>query len=349
MIYRVTFEPRAPIFFGLNTHARKGAALVHSDTLHAALIDAAALAGLPVVDIAEHLRVSSVFPCWSGIFFYPKPYLPVPAENSTPDEHKPSADRKRLKSIRWVSETLLDAWLRGDHRPFVQEGAIETIASDAMITAEEAKKIGVLPDKLVVRDLAPAVTVDRISSAASPFERRGIRLWHKKSDDDTRENVKAWFLADVPNSHKADFEKTVELLGIYGLGGERSIGYGHFDNIEFDHQPNVPWLQSLPGAPEPDMFYTISLYLPTENEVQAGVLDSPAAYDCTIREGWIHDRVGTTFFKKSTRMCLEGSVFKKVAEQHGEIRDVRPDAFHADHPVLRLGKAFEFFFRKGEK
>ena len=164
----------------------------------------------------------------------------------------------------------------------------------------------------------------------------------------SRENVRAYFLADVPDDSKADFEKTVELLGIYGIGGERSVGYGNFEVIQFDHQPQIPWLQPSVAKPQPNLFYTMSLYLPSQHEVQSGVLDPPAAYDCTIREGWIHGSAGTTYTKKSTRMCLEGGVFKRVAQQHGELRDVTPDEFNRPHRVYRCGKAFEFPFHRHE-
>ena len=341
MLYRVILEPTAPFYIGHNTHARKSAAIVHSDTLHAALIDVAALIGSPLKDAAPNLRVSSLFPCWNGLYFYPKPYLPVPQSEQTTQMDGTNVDRKRMKSIRWVSEKILEAWLTGDPAPFQNHGVLKDIGGEALALAEEASPRGhLLPQKLVMRSLAPAVTVDRISSRTTPYERRGVRV-------NTREGVKAYFLADVPDSLKADFENLVDVLGIQGIGGERTIGYGAFHNTEFEPNPPIPWLAPAPGTPPPNLFYTVSLYLPSLEEVTKGALDEPAAYDCTLREGWIHDIAGTTTFKKSTSMCLEGGVFRKVADSHGEVRDVRPEDFSA-HPVWRSGRAFEFFFNRPE-
>ena len=74
--YRIELRPRSPIHRGIHGHASKSGAAVHSDTLHAALMAAAALDGGMDLDALRALRLSSLFPCWRGMDFYPKPFLP---------------------------------------------------------------------------------------------------------------------------------------------------------------------------------------------------------------------------------------------------------------------------------
>lgn len=352
-LLRVLLEPLAPVYTGPHGRARKSGALVHSDTLHAALIDVAALAGLPLIDVAESLRVSSVFPRWRDTLFYPRPFLPPPValDASTPKS------RKRWKSVRLLSEPLLKVWLAG--RP-LQENDVTVLGGSCAITTAEVDADTCLPDTLFCSDTLPAVVIDRVASRTTPFDRRVVRL-------NTAEGAGAWFVAEIEDSWRTAFEAVVRLLGEQGLGGERSVGYGHFrvQSIE-------PWTPGLivnaaqipypmpeeccigvdfskraSRVIETEMFLTLSLYLPKHEEVAQGVLRTPAAYDCALRGGWIHDRAGSGDRKRSLRMCVEGSVFPKVADRPGTVRDAAPAGY--PHPVWRSGLALPVFFRFAEE
>lgn len=326
-IWRVTIEPLAPFFAGPHTRARKAGALVHSDTLHAALMNVAALTGSPVLEEAERLRVSSLFPFWKDIFFYPKPFLPPLAVEREGDQEQ----LKEWKSVRLVSEGLLRAWLE---RHVAEFREIDFSLGDLAVLKSELDGKPRLPSKVVLEELAPAAVVDRAGGGTTPYERRGLRV-------NTDKGCGVWFFVDLEGDSGPEFEKLITHLGEQGLGGERSVGYGRFDVLSIDPYGDVDLFSPVEDA---DAFLTLSLYLPTEQEVRAGVLEDPAAYDCALRGGWIHSISGSEQRKRGLRMCVEGSVFQKVGNEHGEVRDVRPESF-TRHPVWRSGLAFAVPFR----
>lgn len=321
-LYRIQIEPRAPFFLGLGSHARKAGVLVHSDTLHAALVSVAARTGSPLLEHAQQLRVSSMYPYWKSIYFYPKPFLPVPREESAKDDPKAG---KRWKSIRLISEGMLTAWLAGDTAL-----SDNTEALDDGLAALKTECAN-LPRPLhgfLDRGLAPAVTVDRCGAGATPFDRRGLRV-------NTDEGVGAWFLAELDEAQVVSFHDVVDLLGTNGLGGERTVGYGQFDILGIEPCPPDGVFAPCPQA---DAVMALSLYHPTRDEAEAGVLDGIAAYDATVRGGWL-DAATTQGGRprRALRMCLEGSVFPKTGNGPlGDVRDVRPEGFGA-HPVWRSG------------
>lgn len=335
---RVCLEPVSPLYTGQLGRARKSGALVHSDTLHAALVSVAAQIGSPRtggLEAARELRVSSVFPFWSDLYFYPRPFVPPPKQQESADP----ADRKRWKNVRLLSEGALRLWLAQDPRLYDEH--VTTMPEPGFAVLQTELKGRPWPlDGLMKDDLSTAVTIDRISNAATPFERRCLRL-------NADRGCGMYFLADLDGLPADALRETVERLGERGLGGERGVGYGHFNllRIEPIADPEIP---SEPDA----MFMTLSLYLPTEGEVAAGVLAGRAAYDTAIRGGWIHDVAGTGQRRRSLRMCLEGSVFPAVAATRpprraaaGEVRDCAPESFKA-HPVWRSGLAFPYWFRR---
>jgi CRISPR-associated protein Csm4 len=329
-VYRVHIQPGAPFYNGAHSRARKAGALVHSDTLHAALVSVAAMRGSPLLNRAETLRVSSLYPGWAGLWFLPKPFLRPPGADDTAN---PLA-RKRWKAIRLVSEGVLTAWIAGTLTEADLAG--DAPAGCALLNSEVPPG-NHLPHTLVAEETTAAVTVDRRNAGTAPFDRRGLRV-------NTAEGGNAHFLVDLEDAEVEEFRDLAGLLGEQGLGGERTVGYGRF-RVESLEPVNGGLFAPSKSA---NAFLTLSLYLPTEAEVSAGVLETPAAYDCTLRGGWIHSAGGTPQRKRSLRMCIEGSVFRKTAPKHGEVRDAAPASF-TRHPVYRSGLAFEipFQFKEG--
>jgi CRISPR-associated protein Csm4 len=318
-VYRVLIEPLAPFFAAPHSRVRKSGALIHSDTLHAALMSVAVLTGSPLLDRARDLRVSSLYPYWESVFFYPKPFLRPP---ETPEQHD-VRKRKHWKSVHLVSERVLAVWLDNDAKTF---GQVETLGESLAVLPRDLEGLPPPPGRIAAADHAPAVTVDRCGAGTTPFDRRSIRV-------NTGEGCGAYFLVDLEEADRPGFEDLVRHLGSQGLGGERSVGYGQFEVRGLEVHSSA--LFKKDGA---DAFLTLSLYLPTREEVAAGVLDAPAAYDCALRGGWIHGLGGTDQRKRAQRMCIEGSVLRKAGQSRGEVRDLRPEGY--PHPVWRSGLTF---------
>lgn len=323
-LYRIQLEPVSAFYAGAGSRASKSGAVVHSDTLHAALLAAGALTQSPLLDAPERIRISSVYPFWKDIYFCPRPFLPLPG----PYTEDGVAGRKRWKSVRLVSERVLTAWLEGDQN---LRDRTELIGGNAAVFADELRGKSAPPATLVLSELQPAATLDRRGGTTTPFQRRGLRV-------DTVVGCGLYFLADLDAVLLPEFEAALARLGELGLGGERSVGYGRFEVLSIEPLPALPI--KAPSKPA-NAILTLSLYLPTRAEVEAGVLETPAAYDCALRGGWIHSLAGAESWKRSVRMCLEGSVLRRPpdVEPAGEVRDVRPESFTA-HPVWRSGLAF---------
>lgn len=319
-VYRMDIHPRAPLHQGIHGRAPKSGALVHSDTLHAALIAAAAATGAHVDDLERmrELPMSSLYPTLHGKPLYPKPFLRPPGADNNRERPEDDQDHKRWKKLRLVSEAMLRAWLTGDVDTF---DACELRDGVAALTGEfpEWPGSGLLADARHT-----GVVVDRNGADATPYDRPMVWV-------NAKEGVGLYCLVEAGDGDGPWLEEAFTRLGWAGLGGERASGLGGFD-VARCAPDAVPKFAN--GAA--NRFMTLGLYLPRKDEVDAGVLDAPAAYDCVLRGGWIHGVAGAEKAKHALRFCLEGGVFNGSADNPGDVRDVRPDGW--PHPVWRSGR-----------
>ena len=315
-LLRVTLEFKGAIHQGTASHAKTSGALVHSDTLYSALLHTAAtLHRTAFLEAYDKIWVSSVFPVWENIHFYPKPHLSPPRQDGE------NTDRKRWKSIKLVSENLFSAWLAGNED---QVREAQDLGSGLAVTKAEYHSLQQrLPRRgFIHKDVLTSAVIDRITNGATPFDRPVLRV-------NASEKVHAYFLAQVPEDLEPAFRETMEALSMAGLGGRLAVGCGAFVVRAIE-----PFSFSTPYISEPIAFVTVSLYLPTREEVAAGVLDGPASYECTVRGGWLYG--ADTHAIRAVRMCLEGCIFKHIGKgYYGEVRDVSAGAL--PHRLWRSG------------
>lgn len=333
-VYRLDIKPLAPLHRGIHGHAAKSGAVVHSDTLHAALAASAAAAGAGPDELQRFrtLRVSSLFPSLWNAPLYPKPFLPLSrnAEGRTEDNDPKAA--KRWKQVRLVSKKVLNAWLQGKGEDV--KGAV--VRDGTAVFEQEFPEHDWPRHGLVNTQRQTGVVVDRDTAAATPYDRSLVWI-------NTDEGAGLYCFVEAEEKEGPWLAEAFERLGYAGLGGNRTSGFGAFKlekcaPLEIQGQTRIFSFACVSPC-DFKMFMTLSLYLPTREEVNAGVLDAPAAYDCTLRGGWIHGVAGTDRARHALRLCLEGSVFNKVGDRHGEVRDVAPEDH--PHPVWRSGLAFE--------
>lgn len=294
---------------------------VRSDTLFSGLVAAALARGImrdlfPDGVASAPFLLTSVFPCWYEVPFYPRPFLPAP----------PSDQGRPWKRIRFVSEQVLASWLAA--RPL---GLVDHDGDPAF--AISAAELGTrkFPQTLQRITTAPANLVDRRISAATPYQRGQLLI-------NTAEGAGLFLLADLEPQHLAPFQLALAELGALGLGGERSTGMG-----TFELQSMEPYPGPLPPGNSGSHFVTLSLLSPTRDEVEAGLLED-AAYDTIRRGGWIWWGADTGLRKRKLRMLTEGSVLRHLGRAHyGAAVDVTPAAFTRGR-VYRWGKAFPIFF-----
>ncbi|MBE6753237.1 MAG: type III-A CRISPR-associated RAMP protein Csm4 [Ruminococcaceae bacterium] len=140
-------------------------------------------------------------------------------------------------------------------------------------------------------------------------------------------------------------EMLMQQLGIGGIGGKISSGYGSFvaETLPFDGNAGgqLGLLYSMLTAEEADYFITLSASLPQEEELAGVVGDAEIAYSLIRRAGFVQSFAygGEPLKKKTQHFFCAGSAFRR--RYAGALYDVAPrdEQWTRPHPVLRYGKA----------
>lgn len=241
---------------------------------------------------------------------------------------------KTVRKVVWLSESLFYDWTAAKLGAKDLETRAKLIPDNgALVTERELKALHTLyqgPDgrvRLWTMSEVPRVTVDRVTNASSVYQAGQLRfvpgggLWCAFAGLGTA----GW-----------DTKRIAALLthlGHFGLGGERSSGYG-----QFDVHPQVT-TRTVPDAR--DYFITLSNCYPQESE--RALLEDEAAYDLILRRGWMSSPGGSDLRRKSVRMIRAGSVLRVpgTPAPYGDLVDVTPDVFRANggHNVWCYGYA----------
>ncbi len=275
----------------------------------------------------EPFFLTSAFPFAGEVRFYPKPLRPPTHDEET---------AKRWKSIRWVSERVLEQYRqgepislepmrdarRGERRLLLQAGAI-------LIHPEEWDALKGFwdyerDDLCVYREaVVPRVTLDRITNAS--------QIWHFGEVHFTQ-GCGLWFGVQFGEAgFEARFSACLRLLGDTGLGGERGAGRGLFTAERRKWQLNE--------IPSPCRFLTLSPWLPANAEQRSWLRSANSAYELTLKRGWLGSPEGRNLRRKEVWMVAEGSLIDHPPEfRIGQLVDLRPD--QAPHPAYRYGYAF---------
>ena len=366
--YRIKLKPKGPFFIGQNSHARKSTAIVHSDVLHSALICVSAITDTYwLCERATNLKLSSIYPYYkekgnknSGrtVFLYPKPFVPSTTDDTNNEsinepyqqKNEEKLDKKRWKKTKYVSEGLFkELLINNEITQSAQikhlDGADESKAS-VLCLKEEVDKLK-LPNKIVIENYKISTVIDRINNQTTPYPQNFYEI-------NTDEGVGLWFLVELQEDELDKFKKLLSTLGELGLGGERTSGFGHFSvqSIELftsEHIIVENGLLKVKGQEQPyNAAVTLSLYHPTKEEFERGILTGIASYECTVRGGWIHSIAGYDSPKQSIRMCIEGSVFPAInGMPYGDVTDISYD--QNPHPIYRSGLAFNIYFYHASK
>lgn len=304
LLVKLRFQRAIRIGLGTSSDATGFVGIIHSDTIFSGLLNQlvrirsrqnteSLINGLRTA--SPHFRISSAFP-----YFLEKYYVPAPLGES-------SFYLEKLKGVPFLE---LFEFLDLAH------GDIEGFSKHVL------KKGG--PDFLEAIT-TPRVTVDRITATTNLYEERGLMI---------SEGGGFYFLIDLQlESLRSDLELCIRLLGESGIGGDRSIGFGHFSAEIYE-------AESLPGWPDlfqpcrgdgEKCFYLLSLCCPAANQEKEAL-----SYTLLNRGGWIFSNSTTTQMKRrSCRMFAEGSLFRSPIS--GQIVDVTPNDFRPEHCVYRYG------------
>jgi CRISPR-associated protein Csm4 len=276
-------------------------------------------------DGSEPFFLTSAFPWGSSVRFFPRPLLR--SRGLTLE----AEDEKLFKRIRFISERVFAALLRGDSLTFRVGDCINGEA--AWVTAEEKQHLQTWADDatgdvvLWKNAVVPRVTLDRISSASE--------IWHFGEmcfAHDTGLWLAVAFNADHGDELRRRFTACLRLLGDTGLGGERGAGHGLFTVGE-------PQELALAEAPAASHFVTLAPVCPRDAAEATRLADEGSTYELLTRRGWVTSPEGSHLRRKTVRMFAEGSVLAGRQVRAGRLADVTPEAF-VSHRVFRYGYAF---------
>jgi len=215
-----------------------------------------------------YAALSEAFDAGQVLRLYPRPNEPPPA---FPDDPK---QRKAVKRIAWLSESLWGAWLQGGIPQACCEAKNEPVrlvqGGRVWLTPEEAAQVG---ERLWALDDAPRVTIDRASSASAVYQVGRVSFMPRGG---------LWFLVHCRDEWREDIRRALMVLGDAGLGGERSVGHGQFRS----HGPCA--LDSPLAAPSAGgRLVTLSPYYPTEDELAKVIGGDDVSYRLIARRGWM--------------------------------------------------------------
>lgn len=305
-LYQLQFK--GPVHFGRSSSALSlGSAEGHfrADTLFSALCHTAlqlygqnGLERLIAMTQGGALRLSDSMPWKDEVFFLPKPYYTAQTSGELPAEK-----RKAIKKLAWIPVADF-----ADYCSAIKTGAF----FDA-----ESVSFGIVSERTMAE--VPENDDTRPYSVGQYTFREGCGLYFLLGCERKEDNC--WL------------SELVTGLGLSGIGGKVSAGYGKFAvRAEYcladREDPQSLWLQTALTEPSASVM-VLTTSLPAEEELD-DVLEN-AFWQVVRRGGFIASDSGMTG-KKQTQYFLDaGSVVKH--RYSGTLYDVGSSG---DHPVYRF-------------
>lgn len=331
--------------------------LLHADTLFSALTHGYALAHDAAKEWIGHvqegrIRISSGLHCaelsWNPrgpIFFVPRPPLRY---TGTPDD--PSS-MKRLRRIRYVSLGVL-AEIRAHLRPATPPDRVPSCELDLLDPATFPRLAGGYA--CTVAELAPVgpeeIPRDRRLYPTYALPRVEVRTRKTKDtfyhaagvspvpvEIDPGRSIHGHFYVLVEHSLEEAawrrFLGCVRLLADEGVGGERTVGYGWFEDVQ-EVEVAVPETE---GADT--LRLSLAPVIPADGEEFARALH----YELFLRGGGsLGEHGDPEAHRRRVRMLKEGALLEGPVR--GRIVDVSPERRASQdpppHPILRSGINF---------
>lgn len=294
------------------------ASCLHSDTISAALTAMKARydgsSGLE--DFIGSFTVSSAFPYVNNLLFLPRPLGNIDVKVSDCEEY---VSRKKLKAVRYIEQSLWNDLIVGKQLSITSE----QLKSGFMLPQTDSFKI---PCKSVVNQ---RVAIPREEGKdAEPF----FFDWTFFEKD-----AGLFCLTDASGNKLDELVRLFCLLGENGIGTDKNVGGGKF----YVETATV----SVPDVCDTEKGMLLSLYIPTEEEINSSVDLDNSRFELCERGGYI---AGSNEYelwhlrKRSVYMLCVGSVLKYKEKLVGKVVDLCPTDYNDSrlHPVYRSGKPF---------
>jgi len=286
-----------------------------SDTIKAALISVLGQAGAERDEIRrlnEDLIVSSAYPFYKDILFFPKPSAPVPLD--TEDSPK---KQKTIKKITFIQQSLFEKLINGEKVFFLEKENL--LHGGKFLVEKEAKDEfewrlpgqELAPDRDKEYKLYAVQTLGRVSLGNLLILGGGEKgSPYYVSRTYFRHGGGLFFVYDTGEEEL--FRKALDIWQNEGTGADRRLGNGRF-GYELD-----TLTLRVPEMPDKQMI--LSKFVPRPEEINQGLLEE-ASYSLSIRGGYV---AGTPveayshWLKQNIAMMDEASVFNPKVKAEGK-------------------------------
>lgn len=326
--FSVRYHPCGPWRLGAASGSpTRAETSLHSDAVYSAVTHAMALLGLlrewlHAVFEDPHgpaVRFSSLFPFRHRTLFVPPPSSLWPPSPSS---------KVRWKGARFVPLAVVQSLI--EQKPLDEEAWVVDGESQCLVPAADPSG----PFRPTLRSFA---AVDRLGAGVEPHRaaclefRPGAGFWGAVS-----------FASEEAGARwSGPVKAALRLLGDCGLGGNRSLGWGHASSVEFEADPFTGWPAldlASPGDQPPRSelaWWMLSVFNPAPGDA---VLWDRGRYALLVRSGRISSPAASGLLKRAVRLVAEGSVLACDRPPHGRALDVAPP--ECPHPVYCAGFAF---------
>ena len=309
---------------------------IHSDTLYAAIMQAwSALGKTELIKENPDFTLTGLFPFYNKekdkkqiVYFLPKPIGTL--------KHTGVDDRKEIKKIIYLEQSLFEKLLHGDNISTNQKNGI-FLYPDSM----EINHNGIFESHVVMRNRVPRdpSAKDEHGESVNTEPYYVDRLFFH---DDSG----LFFLFKGNEESKKNVTAALEYLADEGIGTDRHVGNGLFELVVENEKTD--WFKNLLSS---EHVVSLSMFLPENKEQLTTMLDDKCAYELIQRGGWITNEKYNTLRKKSINMFSEGSIFNATdsIRETGEAGigvNLKPDISLIPedkkdiHDVFRVGKSF---------
>jgi CRISPR-associated protein Csm4 len=320
-LYKLKFT--APVRFGAERPGlglEKSQPHCYADTFFSALCqEIAALHGearlQEFVQAAQDGKflLSDLLPYVDNELYIPKPAWRLPRKQADAAEVQ-NSDKKRMKNIKFIPITELAEYLHSGQAD-TQKFAAEIVADKAQILRQ------------------PETRPDDKPKHTELFSVSAYRF---------RENCGLYFIVELPESQKFWFDNLLRLLGLTGLGGKISSGYGKFEveaGQNLTSGAGSPAEQELASRLDDDTaakYMTLSCFYPRDETEIAVLKDEQSRYVLIPRGGFVDSPsyADTPSKKKPIVMVKAGSCLSRKVR--GGLVDV--SVLDSAHAVWRYGQ-----------
>ena len=242
---------------------------------------------------------------------------------------------KSFNKAKYLSESLFIRLIKGEklnnlYQEYLKE-ELKIIQNDILLTSEEFNKI---PRKKILELKTSARNkIDRLSFATVP----GGEVYYEREIYFDCETFYLYFFLLTEDINF--FIPIFRWLSDTGIGGNRTVGRGHYDILEKEIKEF-----SLPKVNNSNIFISLSKYLPADNEID---WQSEKNYYKLIPYQPCFDTMffkGGGFIKKRITYLEEGSIFhtKEKKQYYGRLY---PSAKFQNYTIYQCGLTIPVFIK----